>query len=98
MLAQQITQEEVEALYADCAAALDDGEFERGPSFFAENCSYSLASKEYVDRGWPIPLMACDTRGMILDRVMAGAQNGRNIPGIQPRVRGGVPIAGVEGG
>jgi len=97
MIAQWITQEAVEALYADCASALDDGEFERWPSFFAENCSYCVTSKENVDHGWPIALMSCETRGMILDRVMAVRQSMLIIPRVQRRIQSGVRIARLEG-
>src|SRR5262245_65789715 len=90
MIAQWITQEAVEALYADCASALDDGEFERWPSFFAENCSYCVTSKENVDHGWPIALMSCETRGMILDRVMAVRQCVLIIPSVQRGIESGL--------
>jgi len=96
MIAQQIAQAEVEALYADCAAALDDGEFEKWPSFFAESCSYSITSQENVDRGWPIALMSCDTRGMILDRVMAVRQSMLIIPRVQRRIQSGVRIVRLD--
>lgn len=97
MTALPITQQEVEALYADCAAALDEGEFEKWPSFFAESCSYSVTSKENVERGWPIALMSCDSRGMLLDRVMAIRESMLIIPRVQRRLHSGVRITHVEG-
>ena len=97
MIQERISQEEIAALYADCAATLDDGEFERWPSFFAESCSYSVTSKENVDRGWPIALMSCDNRGMILDRVMAVRQSMLILPRVQRRIQSSVRIARLEG-
>jgi salicylate 5-hydroxylase small subunit len=92
-----ITQQEVEALYAECTAALDDGEFEKWPSFFAEGCSYRVTSKENVERGWPMALMSCDTRGMLVDRVMAVRESMLIIPRVQRRIHSGVRITRVEG-
>jgi len=62
---------EVEALYADYAAALDDNELERWPDFFTEDCLYKLVPRENWERNFPVALMLCESRAMLRDRVTA---------------------------
>jgi len=62
---------EVEALYARCAALLDEGPLAQWPSLFAETGSYKATSRENIDRGWPLAIMLCESRGAIEDRVNA---------------------------
>jgi len=62
---------EVETLYADYAAALDDNELERWPDFFTEDCLYKLVPRENWERNLPVALMLCESRGMLRDRVTA---------------------------
>lgn len=64
-------RDEIDALYADYAAALDDNELERWPAFFVEECLYKVVPRENWDRGLPIALMLCESRGMLRDRVTA---------------------------
>jgi len=62
---------EVETLYADYAAALDDNELERWPEFFVEDCLYKLVPRENWERKLPVALMLCESRAMLKDRVTA---------------------------
>jgi salicylate 5-hydroxylase small subunit len=62
---------EVETLYADYAAALDDNELERWPDLFVEDCLYKLVPRENWERKLPIALMLCESRAMLRDRVTA---------------------------
>ena len=64
-------REEIEALYADYAEALDDNELERWPEFFVEDCLYKLVPRENWERKLPIALMLCESKGMLRDRVAA---------------------------
>jgi salicylate 5-hydroxylase small subunit len=64
-------RDEVEALYADYGAALDDNELERWPDFFAEECVYKLVPRENWERNLPVALMFCESRAMLRDRVTA---------------------------
>lgn len=61
----------IEDLLNDCAHAIDDGEFERWPEFFAEDASYKVITRENFDAGLPMGIMYCEGRGMMSDRVMA---------------------------
>ncbi|MGE5200681.1 MAG: aromatic-ring-hydroxylating dioxygenase subunit beta [Acidobacteriota bacterium] len=64
-------RDEIDALYADYAEALDDNRLERWPDFFVEDCLYKVVPRENWDRGLPIALMLCESRGMLQDRVTA---------------------------
>ena len=62
---------EVEGLIQDYALAIDDGELERWPSFFASDCLYKIVSKENFESDLPLALLLCDSQGMLADRVQA---------------------------
>lgn len=62
---------EVEQLYAEYAACLDDGELERWPELFVEECLYKVVPRENFERGLPLALMLCESAGMLRDRVQA---------------------------
>ena len=83
---------EVQALYAECSAALDEREFERFLSCFATECAYSIHAKENVDRGWPIALVSCLNRGMLVDRVAAIQKSSFIIPRVQRRIVSGIRL------
>jgi len=61
---------EIEELYYDYAAALDDCELDRWPEFFVEECWYKIVSRENYDRGLPLATMWCESKGMLKDRVV----------------------------
>ena len=60
---------EIEDLYADYAACLDEGELERWPDFFVESGVYRVVSRENYDQDLPLATMLCEGRGMLRDRV-----------------------------
>ncbi|HTZ77588.1 MAG TPA: aromatic-ring-hydroxylating dioxygenase subunit beta [Stellaceae bacterium] len=64
-------RDEIDALYADYAEALDDNEIERWPQFFVEDCLYKVVPRENWERDLPVALMRCESRGMLIDRVNA---------------------------
>ncbi len=62
---------EVTDLINAYALAIDDGELERWPGFFAADCVYKIVSKENFDSGLPLALLLCDSQGMLADRMEA---------------------------
>jgi 3-phenylpropionate/cinnamic acid dioxygenase small subunit len=58
-------------LYCAYADALDDGELERWPDFFTENCLYQVIPRENFERRLPVALIYCESRDMLVDRVVA---------------------------
>ena len=59
---------ELAALYADYAAALDAGDWDRWPDFFIDDCSYRLQPRENFDRGLPLATLSFESKGMLKDR------------------------------
>ena len=62
---------EVDALLADYAACLDGGELERWAELFSDDCVYTIIPRENYERGLPLALMRCESKGMLRDRVQA---------------------------
>jgi len=62
---------EIEELLAEYAAVLDAVDLERWPEFFTEQCFYEIIPRENYDRGLPLAIMRCESRGMLKDRVVA---------------------------
>jgi hypothetical protein len=53
------------------AAEDPDGELERWPYFFTQDCLYNLILLENFEPGLPVPLIYCEGRDMLFDRVVA---------------------------
>ena len=62
---------EVEDLYADYVECLDEGELERWPEFFTNECLYKVIPRDNFERGLPLALMLCESKGMCQDRIEA---------------------------
>jgi salicylate 5-hydroxylase small subunit len=62
---------ELEEVYARYADLLDDGPLADWPALFHEECLYLLIPRENHDRGLPLAIMRCESRGMLEDRVRA---------------------------
>jgi 3-phenylpropionate/cinnamic acid dioxygenase small subunit len=62
---------EIEDLYAAYVECLDDGDLEQWPEFFTEECLYKIIPRDNFERGLPLALMLCESKGMLQDRVTA---------------------------
>ncbi len=62
-------QFELNNLYAEYAAALDERRFADWVGLFAESCSYRLQPRENYDRNLPLCTLSFESKGMLLDRV-----------------------------
>lgn len=62
---------QIEALNLAYAHCIDDDDLERWPDFFVDNCDYQILPRENADAGLPAAVMYCDSRGMLVDRVVA---------------------------
>jgi len=65
------TREFVEDLHARYCHALDADRLEDWPAFFTENGTYRIATAENEARGLPLPVLYCDSRAMLRDRVQS---------------------------
>ncbi|HYY05853.1 MAG TPA: aromatic-ring-hydroxylating dioxygenase subunit beta [Candidatus Limnocylindria bacterium] len=88
---------EVEELYYDYVEALDEGELERWPEFFTEVCLYKIVPRENVERGLPLALMLCESRGMLRDRVAAVRQANVYAPRTWRHLLSNIRLKGQEG-
>lgn len=61
----------VNVLNTEYAHCIDDGRLEQWPDFFVEDCVYQIIGRENVEAGLPAAVMFCDSRGMLIDRVVA---------------------------
>jgi anthranilate 1,2-dioxygenase small subunit len=60
---------QIEDLHARYIRVVDDGQWEEWPRLFAETCVYKITTRENFDRGLPLSVMECHSRGMLQDRV-----------------------------
>jgi salicylate 5-hydroxylase small subunit len=84
------------ALYADYAAALDAGQWERWPDFFTARCRYRLQPRENFDQQLPLCTLSFESQGMLRDRVYGISQTLFHDPYYQRHVIG-VPRVLGEG-
>ncbi len=64
----QFAVEQLLARYVHC---IDDDRLEAWPDFFATPCEYRIVARENAERGLPLATFSCDSRGMLLDRVVS---------------------------
>lgn len=60
---------QVEELHARYIRVVDDGDWEAWPELFTPVCLYRITTRENFDRGLPLSVMECRSRGMLQDRV-----------------------------
>lgn len=56
------------AAYADC---IDTDQLEEWPEYFTDDCLYMLQSRENYDRELPLSAIRCDSKGMLVDRIVS---------------------------
>ncbi len=61
----------VEDFHAEYCAVLDEGDVERWPDFFTENCLYRVTEYENAALGFPVGLVYAEGRDMLRDRAVA---------------------------
>jgi anthranilate 1,2-dioxygenase small subunit len=59
------------ALQDEYITTLDTASLDAWPEMFVEDCRYEIIPKENVDMGLPAPLMLCEGKGMLRDRVVS---------------------------
>lgn len=91
-------QLELENLYSRYASLLDDGPLRAWPELFAEDCLYLLIPRDNYDRGLPLAIIRCESRGMLMDRVRATQETIMHEPRYLRHQITNVRVTGVEGG
>jgi 3-phenylpropionate/cinnamic acid dioxygenase small subunit len=65
------TREAIADLVAEYAHRLDEDRLEDWLDLFDETCSYRIVPRENHDLGLPLPLMLCENKAMLQDRVLS---------------------------
>lgn len=84
-------------LYADYAAVLDAGQWDKWPDFFTDECSYRLQPRENHERGFPLATMSFESKGMLKDRVYGISETIFHDPYYQRHVVGVPRILATDG-
>jgi len=64
-------RETVEDLHSRYCHILDDDRLEAWPDLFAADGKYRIATAENEARGLPLPVLSCDSRAMMRDRIQS---------------------------
>lgn len=85
---------ELEDLYADYAACLDEERFEDWPEFFTDPCLYKIVPRENFERGLPLATWLCESKGYLVDRVTAIRKTAVYAPRYVRRMVSGIRVLG----
>ena len=88
---------ELEALYADYVACLDDGDYDAWPEFFTETCLYKIIPRENYEQNLPLATMRCESKGMLQDRVYAVKETSMYGPRALRHLVSAIRITGDDG-
>jgi salicylate 5-hydroxylase small subunit len=85
---------ELEELYAEYVACLDEERFEAWPEFFTDDASYRIMPRENFERGLPMATLHCESKGYLQDRVVAIRQTSVYAPRYIRRLVSNIRILG----
>ncbi len=89
---------EIDDLYSAYADCLDDGDLERWPEFFTDDCRYEIIPRDNFERGLPLAVMRCESKRMLVDRVAALRRSSVYAPRALRHLVSGVRVVAVESG
>jgi 3-phenylpropionate/cinnamic acid dioxygenase small subunit len=87
---------ELEELYAEYVACLDEERFEEWPEFFTDDAIYRIVPRENFERGLPIATLHCESKGYLKDRVVAIRQTSVYAPRYMRRLVSNIRILGWQ--
>lgn len=87
---------ELQALYVEYCACIDERRYSAWPAFFTEDCVYKVIPRENYDRGLPLATLAFESRAMLNDRVVAITQTLFHAPYYQRHIVSAVRITGGD--
>jgi 3-phenylpropionate/cinnamic acid dioxygenase small subunit len=82
-------------LYCAYGDALDNGELESWPEFFTGNCLYKVTPRENFEQGLPIALIYCESRDMLVDRVVALRETALYVPRSVRHLMSGIRLRAI---
>jgi anthranilate 1,2-dioxygenase small subunit len=83
-------------LYCAYADVLDEGALERWPDFFTEECLYKVIPRENFEQELPIALIFCESRNMLVDRVIALRETALYVPRIVRHITSNIRLRMIE--
>ena len=86
---------ELDALYADYAAALDEARYDDWIALFTDDCEYRLQPRENHERGLPLATLAFESKGMLRDRIYGITTTLLHAPYAQRHVIGPLRVRGA---
>jgi 3-phenylpropionate/cinnamic acid dioxygenase small subunit len=86
----------LEELYAEYIACLDEERFEDWPGFFTDPCVYKIVPRENFERGLPLATWLCESRGYLLDRVVAIRKTAMYAPRVIRRMVSAIRVLGWD--
>jgi len=89
---------EVEDLYSEYSACLDEERFEEWPAFFVEQCLYKIIPRDNFERGLPLATWLCESKGYLADRVVAIRRTAVYGPRYVRRIVSGLRVLGWQDG
>src|SRR5262249_48219000 len=87
----------LEELYAEYIGCLDEERFEDWPAFFTDPCIYKIVPRENFERGLPLATWLCESRGYLLDRVVAIRRTATYAPRTLRRMVSAIRVLGWRG-
>ena len=87
---------ELDDLYADYIGCLDDRDLDKWPEFFTEKCVYKIIPRENHRRGLPLATWLSESKGMLMDRVVAIRQTSMYAPRYLRHLVSGIRIKAWE--
>jgi 3-phenylpropionate/cinnamic acid dioxygenase small subunit len=77
-------------LYVDYENTLNEGALESWPDLFTADCVYKILPKENQDGGFPVAVIYCESRDMLVDRVVALRQTALYAPRVMRLMTSGI--------
>jgi 3-phenylpropionate/cinnamic acid dioxygenase small subunit len=89
---------ELEELYSAYSACLDEERFEEWPDFFVDPCLYKIVPRENFERGLPLATWLCESKGYLVDRVVAIRRTAVYAPRYVRRMVSGIRVLSIRDG
>ena len=93
-----VLRQELLALQDEYIATLDTDALELWPEMFVDDCLYEIIPKENEDLGLPAPVIHCDSKAMLRDRVISLRNANIFQPVVYRHFTSGLSFAATDGG
>jgi len=82
-------------LYCAYDDALNTGALEQWPVLFLAACVYKIVPRDSYEQGFPVAVMYCESRDMLIDRVVALRETALYAPRVVRRITSGICVRGI---